>query len=95
MRVGHTFTEHGSYNTRELISEASHSGRPIGQWADDPAVEQFIAEQLPELAQGSRTFDLPSGLGRQINPDGSFEPANKARLVPSGVGVKTGYPFAE
>jgi len=95
LRVGHTFTKHGSHNTDQLKAEASGSGRPVGQWWDDAAAEQFIASKLPELAQGLKTFDLPPGLGRQINPDGIFVPANKATLVPSKTGVKTAYPFAE
>ena len=82
-RVGHTFTKHGSHNTLELILEAVNSGRPVGQWLDDDEAERFIASKLPDLAQGSLTFDLPPGLGCQINPDGTIVPATKARLVPS------------
>lgn len=95
MRVGHTFSKHGSHNTDELRLEATHSGRPVGQWLDDPAAERFIASKLPELTQGPKIFDLPPGIGRQINPDGSLAPATKAMLVPSNAGVKTAYPSAE
>ena len=94
-RVGHTFTKHGSHNTHELTMEATNSGRPVGQWLDDAAAEQFIAGKLPELSQGAKTFDLPPGFGRQINPDGTFSPANRVTLVPSKTGVKTAYPFTE
>jgi hypothetical protein len=94
-RVGHTFTKHGSHNTHELTQEAKNTGRPVGQWLDDAAAEQFIAGKLPELAQGTKTFDLPPGLGQQLNPDGTTMPANKVTLVPSKTGVKTAYPFAE
>ena len=94
-RVGHTFTKHGSHNTRELLLEAANTGRSIGQWLDDPAAERFIASCLLGLSQGSQTFDLPPDLGRQINPDGTFTPATKATIVPSKSGVKTAYPFAE
>ena len=94
-RVGHTFTKHGSHNTYELTLEATNSGRPIGQWLDDVAAELFIADKLPELVQGAKSFDLPHGLGRQINPDGTFTPANRVTLVPSKTGVKTAYPFTE
>lgn len=93
--IGHTFTKHGSHNGYELTMEATNSGRPVGQWLDDSAAEEFIAGKLHELSQGAKTFDLPPGLGRQINPDGSFSPANKVTLVPKKTGVKTAYPFTE
>lgn len=94
-RVGHTFRKHGSHNTDELSREAAGTGQPVGQWVDDTAAEEFIGERLDQLASGAATFDLPAGIGRQIEPDGSFTPANKARLVPSKTGVKTAFPFAE
>lgn len=94
-RIGHTFTKHGSHNTTELTMEAANSGRPAGQWLDDAAAERFIASKLPELSSGAKTFDLPPGLGRQINPDGTVSPADKVTLVPSKTGVKTAYPFME
>ena len=75
--------------------EAANSGRAVGQWLDDVAAEQFIADKLPELSQGAKSFDLPHGLGQQINPDGTSSPANKVILVPSRTGVKTAYPFTE
>ena len=61
-RVGHTFTKHGSGNTQQLLKEAAGSGKPVGQWLDDAAAEQFIAERIGQLSQGARTFDLPPGL---------------------------------
>ena len=92
---GHTWSKHGSHNTHELLMEAQKSKRAVGQWLDDAAAEEFIASKLPELKQGAQTFDLPAGLGRQINPDGTWSPANKVRLVPSRTGVSTAWPFAE
>lgn len=94
-RVGHTFEKHGSHNTHELQLQAKNSGMPQGQWMDDAAAEDFIASKLPELTNGAKTFDLPPGLGQQINPDGSMISANKATLVPSGSGVKTAFPLFE
>jgi hypothetical protein len=91
-RVGHTFSKHGSSSTEQLLKEAKGSGRPVGQWLDDVAAEEFIAERLPQLKAGAKSFDLPEGLGRMVNPDGSFSPATHARLVPSGSGVVTAYP---
>jgi hypothetical protein len=94
-RLGHTFTKHGAQNTAQLLKEAAGSGRAVGQWLDNAAAERFIAERLGDLKNGARTFDLPPGLGRVINPDGTFAAANKARLVPSGSGVKTAFPLIE
>jgi hypothetical protein len=94
-KIGHTFTKHGSHNTHELAMEARNSGRPVGQWTNDAAAEAFIGSKLPELTQGAKTVDLPPGIGRMLTPDGGFIPANKARLVPSGSGVKTSFPFFE
>ncbi len=92
-RVGHTFTKHGAQNTEQLLKQAAGSGRPVGQWLDNAAAERFIAERVGQLRNGARTFDLPKGLGRIVNPDGTFSAATKARLVPSSSGVKTAYPF--
>jgi hypothetical protein len=94
-KIGHTFAKHGSHNTFELAMEAKNSRMPVGQWIDDEAAEAFIGSKLPELKQGAKTFDLPPNIGRQINPDGSYHPANKAILVPSKSGVKTAFPFFE
>jgi hypothetical protein len=94
-RLGHTFTKHGAENTAQLLKEAAGSGKAVGQWLDNAAAEKFIAQHVDELKNGARTFDLPEGLGRVVNPDGTFSAATKARLVPSGSGVKTAYPLAE
>jgi RHS repeat-associated protein len=92
VRVGHTFSKHGSGNTAQLLKQAQGSGRAVGQWINDAAAENFIAKHLPELKTGAASFDLPEGVGRMVNPDGTFSPATRARLVPSGSGVKTAYP---
>jgi len=73
------FSKHGSHNTHELTSEATKSGRPVGQWLDDTAAEPFIAGKLPESAQAPKTSQRPPGLGRQINPDGAFVAAARRR----------------
>ena len=57
------------------------------------AAEEFIFNNLDKTKNGTVTIKLPPGLGRIINPDGSFSPATHARLVPSGAGVKTAYPI--
>ncbi|MDQ6804441.1 MAG: hypothetical protein M3065_05645 [Actinomycetota bacterium] len=91
-RLGHTFTQHGVGNTEQLLRQAAGSGQPVGQFLDDAAAERFIAAHVDQLGQGARSFDAPEGLGRIINPDGTFTPATRIRLVPSGSGVKTAYP---
>jgi hypothetical protein len=94
-RLGHTFTKHGAENTAQLLKEAAGSGKPVGQWLNNAKAEQFIADRLGQLKNGAQTFDLPKGLGRVVNPDGTFSEATKARLVPSGSGVKTAFPLIE
>ena len=91
-RLGHTIDKHGADNTEQLLRQAAGSGRPVGQFLDDAAAERFIAAHVDELSEGARSFDLPAGLGRIINPGGTFSPATRVRLVPSGSGVKTAYP---
>ena len=94
-RIGHTFTKHGQNNTDELKRKARGSGVAQGQWTDDPAAEEWIADNLGELKNGTRVLPLPPGLGRLVLPDGSFEDAFWAKLVPSGTGVKTAFPVTE
>lgn len=73
--------------------QAKSTRKPRGQWIDDLAAEEFIFNNLDKTKNGTVTIKLPPGLGRIINPDGSFSPATHARLVPSGAGVKTAYPI--
>ena len=94
-RIGHTFSKHGSHNTKQLLMQAKNSGLMQGQWVDDVAAESFIARNLDKTKNGAVTLELPKGLGRVVNPDGTFSPATHARLVPSGSGVKTAYPLIE
>jgi RHS repeat-associated protein len=92
-RLGHTFTKHGIGNTYELMMQAENSGMAQGQWLNNSSAENFIARNLDKLGNGAVTIPIPRGLGRVINPDGSFSPATHAKLVPSGSGVKTAYPL--
>lgn len=94
-RVGHTFSKHGRHNTKELTLNAKNSGNAQGQWLVEEAAEELIADNLDKLKNGAVDVSIPSGVGRMIMPDGSFKPATKARLVPSGNGVKTAYPVLE
>ena len=91
-RIGHTYSKHGSHNTDELLQQAKGSNSPQGQWIDDVAAEEYIFNNLDKLKNGAKTIELPKGLGRVVNPDGTFTPATHVRLVPSGSGVKTAYP---
>jgi uncharacterized protein RhaS with RHS repeats len=94
-RVGHTFDKHGSHNTHQLQMQAKNSGLAQGQWVDDAAAEKLIADNLDKLKQGTATIEIPLGVGRVVNPDGTFSPATHAVLVPSGSGVKTAFPIIE
>lgn len=78
--------------TAQLQREAAATGRSLGQWTDDLGAEKFVADHLGELTQGTKTIPLPKGLGRMVNPDGTFSPATNATLVPSKSGVKTAFP---
>lgn len=93
--IGHTFSKHGSHNTKALTMEARSTGRPNGQWLNDRAAEKFISDNLGKLKNGAVTVKLPPGLGRIIMPNGSFEPAKYATLVPRKTGVRTAYPVHE
>lgn len=92
-RLGHTFTKHGAENTTQLELQATNSGIAQGQWIDNVAAEQIIFDNLNNLKNGAINVEIPNGVGRVINPDGTFSPATHARLVPSGSGVKTAYPL--
>ena len=91
-KKGHTFDKHGSHNTHELQMEAKNTGQSLGQWINDSAAENFIAKNLDKTKNGTVIVKLPEGLGKIVNPDGTFSPATHAVLVPSGSGVKTAYP---
>ena len=72
-------------------------GKPLGQWLDDVAAEDFISKHLSQLNNGTRDIPIPENLqdiGR-IFRDGDgvvFKPTH-IRLVPSDSGVKTAYPI--
>jgi hypothetical protein len=91
-RLGHTFTKHGSGNTNFLTKLANGSNTSVGQWLDDVIAQKFIGKNLGNLKNGAIEIPIPKGLGRIVNPDGSFTEATHAVLVPSGTGVKTAYP---
>ena len=94
-RIGHTFTEHGPHMSQELQLRATGGNQSVGQWIDQQAAEDFIASKLDELKKGAKDFDIPEGLGRVFLSDGSVVKATRARLVPSGSGVKTAFPIVE
>ena len=72
--------------------EAKNSGQSQVQWIDNSAAEDFIAKNLDKTKNGTVEIKLPEGLGRIVNPDGTFSPATHAKLVPSGSGIKSAYP---
>jgi len=76
----------------QMIMEAKNTGQSLGQWIDDGAAENFIAKNLDKTKNGTVIIELPKGLGRIVNSDGTFSSATHAVLVPNGSGVKTAYP---
>lgn len=98
-KIGHTFSKHGSHNTKQLLYQSVNGTVPNGQWLDDVAAEDFIARHLDQLGQGTRDIPLPAsvrGIGRVFkNGDGQIIEATHIRLVPSGTGVDTAFPINE
>ena len=87
------FPEHGAQNTKGLFGEAGGTRRAQGQWLNNDAAAKFLAEQRPKI-NGPASVNIPEGLGRVVNPDGSFSPASRATLVPSANGgFRTAYPI--
>jgi hypothetical protein len=98
-KIGHTFSKHGSHNTKQLLYQSVNGTVPNGQWLDDVAAEDFIARHLDQLGQGTRDIPLPAsvrGIGRVFkNGDGQIIEATHIRLVPSGTGVDTAFSINE
>ena len=92
-KFGHTFTNHGESKTDFLTNRARASDMPQGQFLDDQAAAQFIRDNAGATKNGAVSIPIPKDLpARVIMPDGTYAPATKVRLVPSGNGVKTAYP---
>jgi len=98
-KIGHTYTKHGSHNTKPLIYQAKNGNTPQGQWLDDLASENFISKHLDQLGQGARDIPIPDDIkviGRIFeNGTGKILEPTHIRLVPSGSGVTTAYPINE
>ncbi len=96
-KIGHTFSKHGSHNTKQLTNQAVNGNVPQGQWLDDVLAEDFIARHLSQLGQGVIDIPIPNaerGLGRVFKVGtGEIVELTHIRLVPSGSGVKTAYPI--
>ena len=93
-KFGHTFTKHGQNATKFLMNRAKGSGMMQGQFLNDQKAAQFILNNTDKLGNGAINLPIPKGFpARVILPNGSFSPATHIRLVPSGKGVKTAYPF--
>jgi hypothetical protein len=90
-QFGHTFTTHGAgaKNTRNLTGRARGTGDPQGQWLDNQKAADFLSGLKVD---GPATVRIPDGLAQVIMPDGSIVPANWARIVPTGDGLKTAFP---
>ena len=97
-RIGHTFTKHGSHNTKGLVYQSANSPIPQGQWLNDEAAEEFIARHLHQTITGE--VDIPiTGTSAEIicrmfRADVRLiSSATHIRLVPSGSGVRTAFPL--
>ena len=94
---GHTFSRHGAgnKNASDLAGRAAGTGTPQGQWLDDDQAAAFLRDSYSPGHQ-KRVVDLPDGMGRMVNPDGSTSPASRALLLPRPNGTyKDAYPVPD
>jgi hypothetical protein len=92
---GHSFARHGDgpKNLRGLTGRAASTRQAQGQWLDNGAAADFLRGQYDPANMEPRIVDIPDGLGRVVNPDGSQVPATRAWLVPNpSGGYRTAYP---
>jgi hypothetical protein len=78
-----TWQKHGSEQAEELIRQA-RSGRsgPQGWFTNKVHTERYLSKFVN--TPGTRTVDMPPGLGRIALPDGRIVQATKMRLVMKG-----------
>jgi hypothetical protein len=92
---GHTFDDHGKkLKPSQLSDRARAKGHQIGQWTDDKAAADFIAE-VAKKGPGVHEAPLPAGMGRSFMGDGKELATDMARVVvkPDGA-VRTAFPYS-
>jgi hypothetical protein len=92
---GHSFARHGDgpKSLRGLTGRAARTRQAQGQWLDNAAAADFLRGQYDPANMEPRIVDIPDGLGRVVNPDGSQVPAIRAWVVPNASGgYRTAYP---
>lgn len=91
---GHTFLDHTSkLSPTQLADRARSLGHQVGQWTDDKAAADFIAD-VAKRGAGVHDVPLPRGLGRSFLPDGTELTTDMARVVVKSNGtVRTAFPY--
>ncbi|NEW04688.1 hypothetical protein GK047_01470 [Paenibacillus sp. SYP-B3998] len=91
-QFGHTFTEHGAKRaTSSLMDRARSTKDDQGQWLNNEQAADFL-HSLGSISEVI-DVDIPTGLGQIITPSGEIISATRARIVPSGTGIKTAFPI--
>jgi len=91
---GHTFLDHTQrLKPQQLIDRATAKGHQIGQWLDDNAAAQFIAD-VAQKGPGTYDVPVPARMGRSFLPNGTELQPDMARVVvkPDG-SVRTAFPY--
>jgi len=92
---GHTFSDHSAkLRPEQLVNRARGLGHQVGQWRNDKAAADFIAN-VAKKGPGTHDVPLPSGMGRSFLGDGTELGTDMARVVvkPDG-SVRTAFPFS-
>jgi hypothetical protein len=92
---GHTFEDHTQALRKEqLVDRARSKGHQIGQWTDDLAAANFLAQQAAILGPGEHEVPILPGAGRSFLKDGTELTTDMARIIvrPNGT-IKTAFPY--
>jgi RHS repeat-associated protein len=92
---GHTFSDHTAKLRPEQLTERARGlGHQVGQWSNDKAAADFIAN-VAKKGPGVHNVQLPSGMGRSFLADGTELTTDMARVIvkPDG-SVRTAFPFS-
>jgi hypothetical protein len=81
-----TWTKHGLEQAERLTRAAFNSKGKVPQsWFTNRVQTERFLSRL-DMAKGSRTIDLPPGMGRVAMPDGRIISATKLRIVTTATG---------